>query len=263
MARTKSSESKSSENAEALPPSKKYEPTQEEQLVLNRHLERKKQHPAPAETYKITHDSSGNLKSIEINHPDPDVGRTLAMDALGTESRPLFDGLVAQLAAIGMSKSLELELNFALSIVKSIKPRDDVEAMLAAQMAAMHNAMMAAARRLATSATIEQQDSASRMLNQCARTFATQLEALKKYRSNGEQIVKVQHVNVGNGGQAVITDTMQTGGGGGMEKSSIDLMQRLTRARVAQQDRGDRASDAKRQQSGAGPHDTGSAPRRL
>jgi hypothetical protein len=36
-------------------------------------------------------------------------------------------------------KSLEaLELNFALSMVKGIKPRDDTEAMLATQMAAIH-----------------------------------------------------------------------------------------------------------------------------
>jgi hypothetical protein len=40
-------------------------------------------------------------------------------------------------------------LNFMLSQVKGVKPTDQVEAMLAAQMAAVHNATMTFARRLA------------------------------------------------------------------------------------------------------------------
>ena len=39
--------------------------------------------------------------------------------------------------------------NFMLAVVKGIEPRDQVEAMLAAQMAAVHNATMTFARRLA------------------------------------------------------------------------------------------------------------------
>jgi hypothetical protein len=108
----------------------------------------------------------------------------------------------------------ERELSFALSMVKGIRPRDDNEGMLAAQMAAVHIATMTAARRLANVETIDQQDSASNMFNKCARTFAAQVEALKKYRSTGEQSIKVQHVNVHDGGQAIVTSTMQTGGGG-------------------------------------------------
>jgi hypothetical protein len=42
------------------------------------------------------------------------------------------------------------------------------------------------------------------MLNKLARTFATQVEALKKYRSAGEQTIKVQHVTVNDGGQAIV-----------------------------------------------------------
>jgi hypothetical protein len=77
---------------------------------------------------------------------------------------------------------------------------------------------MTAARRLEKVETIEQQDSASAMFNKCARTFLAQVEALKKYRSTGEQSIKVQHVNVHDGGQAVVSSTLQTGGGG-YEKS--------------------------------------------
>ena len=96
------------------------------------------------------------------------------------------------------------ELNFILSIVQGINPKDETEALLAAQMAAIHNATMVAARRLSHVETIPQQDSASTMLNKLTRTFAAQVEALKRYRSAGEQTIKVQHVTVNEGGQAIV-----------------------------------------------------------
>ena len=40
--------------------------------------------------------------------------------------------------------------------------------------------------------------------NKLARTFATQVEALKRYRSGGEQKMTVQHVHVAEGGQAIV-----------------------------------------------------------
>ena len=91
-----------------------------------------------------------------------------------------------------------------LSVVKGLAPRDQIEAMLAAQMAAVHNATMTFARRLAHVDNLPQQDSAQNAFNKLARTFAAQVEALKNYRSKGEQRMVVQHVNVSEGGQAIV-----------------------------------------------------------
>lgn len=41
-------------------------------------------------------------------------------------------------------------------------------------------------------------------LNKLARTFNLQLEALKRLRSGGEQKVRVKHVHVHEGGQAIV-----------------------------------------------------------
>jgi hypothetical protein len=78
---------------------------------------------------------------------------------------------------------------------------------------------MYAAQYLKSCQTVPQQDSASNMLNKLARTFAAQIEALKKYRSTGEQSVKVthQHVSV-TAGQAVVG--INQGGGGAHEYAS-------------------------------------------
>jgi hypothetical protein len=75
--------------------------------------------------------------------------------------------------------------------------------MLAAQMAAVHNATMTFARRLNHVENIPQQDSAERAFNKLARTFAAQVETLKRYRSSSEQTMRVEHVTVNNGGQAM------------------------------------------------------------
>src|SRR3954463_14006541 len=94
------------------------------------------------------------------------------------------------------------------AVIQSIKPRDELEALLAAQMAAVHVAAMNFARRLGGVETIQQQDSAERAFNKLTRTFTTQLEALKRYRSGGEQKVTVQHIDL-RGGQAIVGDVSQ------------------------------------------------------
>ena len=48
-----------------------------------------------------------------------------------------------------------------------------------------------------------------RALNKLARTFAMQVEPLKRYRTGGEQKVTVQHVSVGDGGQAIVGNVTQ------------------------------------------------------
>jgi hypothetical protein len=54
-----------------------------------------------------------------------------------------------------------------LAVVKGVEPRDQTEAMLAAQMAAVHTATMTFARRLAHVENIPQQDSAQNAFKPC------------------------------------------------------------------------------------------------
>ena len=114
----------------------------------------------------------------------------------------------------------EAGTNFTLSIVKGIEPRDQIEAMLAAQMAAVHMASMTFARRFASVENIPQQDSAERAFNKLTRTFAAQMAALKEYRSKGEQKMTVQHVHVAEGGQAIVGNVNAPPEGGGAREKS-------------------------------------------
>jgi hypothetical protein len=133
------------------------------------------------------------------------------MEALGTSDLDFLNGLLRQLTNVSSpgERIDERGLNFMLSVVKGIQPRDQVEAMLAAQMAAVHRATMALARRLELATTLPQQDSAERAFNKLARTFASQMEALKRYRTGGEQKLTVQNVSVNDGGQAIVGNVTQ------------------------------------------------------
>ena len=100
------------------------------------------------------------------------------------------------------------DLGFMCSVVTGIKPRDRLEYMLVAQMAAVHLATMTSARRLRRADAIQQQDGAEQAFNKLARTFATQMEAFTRYRTGGEKKV-VQHVSVSDGGQAIVGNVTQ------------------------------------------------------
>jgi hypothetical protein len=195
-------------NAVATP----YEPTPREQESLEAHFSRRRKRP-PAPTMKVMVKSG--VSEIGVDHPEPALGQALLMEAIGTAEPDFLDGLLGQLANAGTKGRVvdEHGLNFMLAVVKGVEPRDQVEAMLAAQMAAVHNATMTFARRLNHVDNIPQQDSAVCAFTKLARTFATQVEALKRYRTGGEQKVTVEHVTVNAGGQAIVGSVTHGGRG--------------------------------------------------
>jgi hypothetical protein len=134
---------------------------------------------------------------------------------LGSKNEKFQRGLFQQLVNISSKGSEEdKDATFcALVAVNGIDAQNELEAMLGAQMVAIHNASMTMARRLAHVDTLQQQDSAERALNKLTRTYAMQLQALGKYRSGGKQQVTVKHVHVNEGGQAIVGN-VETGGSG-------------------------------------------------
>lgn len=204
---------------ETKEPAKPYEPTPFERRTLDAYRAREAEKPLPP---RMKVSQKGGLANIELNHPVPAIAQARLSQALGTRDGDFLRGLLKQLCSVGSKGRVADEegLNFLLSIVEGIEPRDQVETMLAAQMAAVHNATMTFARRLAHVDNIPQQDSAERAFNKLARTFAAQVEALKRYRSAG-QTVRVEHVTVNEGGQAIVGNVSHRGGaaGGGGSQS--------------------------------------------
>src|SRR3954453_3388477 len=143
-------------------------------------------------------------RGIAILHADPQAGERLLAEALGAADRDALHGLLKQLvkASVTGRKPDEANLAFMISLVKSIAPKDSIEAMLAVQMASVHAATMRSACRLALTDDVPQQESLTRALTRLAPPFASQIEALSRHRNNGERAITVRNLSVADGGRA-------------------------------------------------------------
>jgi hypothetical protein len=194
---------------------KLYQPTEEERAAR----ERVRSRPKQTSRVKVSVSSEGERLMADWTLESP-AGHYLLMEALGTSDPDFYKPIMSHLlrASTHGPQIDEAEVNFLISVIKGVQPQDQLEAMLASQMGAVHMLTMEFARRLSNADTIAQQDAAERTLNKLCRTFATQVEALKRHRSNGVQKVIVGHLNVNQGGQAVVGNVSHGGGPGASEK---------------------------------------------
>jgi len=141
-------------------------------------------------------------------------GLTDAQQAFATTNISLmaYLRLQAMSAAGGEPVKDNFASSYSFAAVGSLGARDGLEALLAVQMVGVHGL---AIKFLATAALKNQTDygveASINRANRLLRTFAAQVEALKKYRSKGEQHCTVEHVHVHSGGQAVVGAVTATG----------------------------------------------------
>ena len=144
------------------------------------------------------------------------MGEDALQRLFGSQSPALNEGLFLQcfagLTEQEFAEGGEDRRGFMTAVVREIAPRDAIEQMLAVQMATAHVALIRQGKRMARADQLPQFEAHERAFNKLARTFTTQMEALRKHRNGGKQTVTVQHVNVEDGGQAIV-GTVETGGG--------------------------------------------------
>jgi hypothetical protein len=181
----------------------KYLVTAKEKVALDKVCARLRENTAPS--LKVVKSDGGPL--IVPDHSNPNVGFTLLVEAYGCADQEFLWGLFSQMADVCSrdGKIDEIDLNFMASVIKGIKPQNQIESMLAAQMAITQILTMRSARRLLQSQSLPEQDSNERAFNKFARTYTSQVQALKLNRSSGEQSVTVQNVSVSDGSQAIVT----------------------------------------------------------
>jgi len=133
---------------------------------------------------------------------------TRLQKALGTTSSAFVNQSLFQLEAAarlhcgGVS---EITVNAALALIEAAAPRDEIEAALAVQMACTHSAAMVVLARLGPGHGSEKRVSAlgsaaARLLT----AYVKQVELLNRLRHGARQLVRVEHVHINEGGQAVI-----------------------------------------------------------
>ena len=168
----------------------------------------KTRRPSP----KLKMSEDGEQYTLQLDEFSDVVALT---EATGTANPGLMQKLTMQQARVTFAQGTsDLNgVNATLAAMHGIKPRDELEGMLATQMVAVHNmAMEMAQRAMFEDQTFEGVNANVNRVTKLMRTFTTQIEALQKYRTKGQQKITVQHVTVADGGQAVVGNVNRGGG---------------------------------------------------
>ena len=222
MAKKKANKSKSTtkkkpakKNTKALV---KKEYTDEEKARLAKYKERKERR---AIKVKIAKSDSGEPQ-ITVEEPKGQLYEAQMLEALGTPDSDLqmrlldqvihtFEGTVSN--GVFDNDKVVAAYNSTMAVLTGIQPQDEIEAMLAVQMIGVHNMAMDYMGKATRTDRVDFMGTYMNGATKSLRTFAAQMEALKKYRTGGQQKMIVEHVHVNEGGQAIVGNVNQGGGG--------------------------------------------------
>jgi hypothetical protein len=112
------------------------------------------------------------------------------------------------------SDNEERNTNIAMQALAESQANDVVEARLSSQAHALYTQGMKRLSHGQQSQRIDQADFHFKWATRFLRLHNETIEALNRYRRKGEQKVVVQHVNVNDGGNAIVGSQMIAGGRG-------------------------------------------------
>jgi len=146
--------------------------------------------------------------SLDIEFDDTDENINKAYQRMSGVDDELASNILIGRAAESVANIMEDEtnaINYTMALLEDIAPQDGLEGMLATQMVACHNLAMEMSKRAmhtkqSGSVSAQCVTQATKLMN----TFASQIDVLQKYRNKGQQVIKVQHVTVNDGGQAIV-----------------------------------------------------------
>lgn len=125
--------------------------------------------------------------------------------------------VVQELLAISvLAKSMgndSQKLNFLVQALAESEPRDLNESRLCLQASNLYSEGMLYLSKAGKTTSLNHSEFYMKSAIKLLRLHNETLETLSRYRRGGEQKVLVQHVNVNDGGQAIVGH-VQTGGGG-------------------------------------------------
>jgi hypothetical protein len=150
----------------------------------------------------------GNVVSFASPGPGDRIWRNQLKAALGTASEAFVDMALHHLeraARMPGDGPSDMSINGALAIIASFAPKNEMEATLAVQAACTHLVAMVMMARIGgghgTDRRLPGLASASAKL---LRAYCTQIETYRHLRGGGEQNIRVEHVHVHEGGQAIV-----------------------------------------------------------
>jgi hypothetical protein len=172
-------------------------------------------------------------RALYPDHCDEEGHRYRLADTFGTRSlefvRAMLNGLGNATADHSLDydfspgRSNQVAMNAALAVISGVQPKDEIEAMLAAHMAVTNIALLELVARTRGSIAnhkyeggdgIKRLDGLGNLTNKFMRTYIKQVEGLTRKRRKGEQNIRVKHVHVYAGGEAIVGNVSHRGGRG-------------------------------------------------
>ena len=128
--------------------------------------------------------------------------------ALGTTSSDFVNATLVQIqnaSRLPSGEISETSVNAVLAFIEGAQPKNEVEAALAIQMGCIHAVTMAVLSHLGGAFGGNRNTAMmAAAVARLGRAFAAQVETLRRLRNGGSQLVRVEHVHVNDGAQAVI-----------------------------------------------------------
>lgn len=164
---------------------------------------------------------NGNIISIEpiiqnsIDETQKEkVFRSNVFAATGTVSKSYGSSLLTSMFSALSSHDKQDSLNAAYEALLAMKPQDEQEGMLCSRLIMLHDQYMHfMAKTVHPEQSSKGADDNINRATKLMRLYNETLETLNRHRRKGEQRVTVQHVNVNQGGQAIVTGEMNGGSG--------------------------------------------------
>jgi hypothetical protein len=147
----------------------------------------------------------GNVVSFGSPGPTDLAWRKRLKTAFGTVSDEFVDMALHHLERAARMPGDGASINGAIAMISAFAPKNEVEAALALQAACTHMAAMAVMSRIGGAGGGPQRlpglaSAAAKLL----RAYCTQVETHRRLRGGGEQNIRVEHVHVHKGGQAIV-----------------------------------------------------------
>ena len=161
-----------------------------------------------------------NTMSISPTHADTEGFALMLNEAFGTVSNSFTGTSMVALEWMTRQRGVgqandTTSLNAGLAMMGAIDPQDELEAALAMQMVGCHSLGVEMLARARQERSVDLTAQYANLAVKLQRTFAAQIEALARLRGGANQSVRVEHVHVHDGGQAIVGNVGAPGGEGG------------------------------------------------
>lgn len=171
-----------------------------ERKALEKWRERDKERVGPVKFKKIKE------KTVTHVEEDPNKFWPQMMETVGSPDIDFFKNILSQVSSTLPNGDSGDVSNFITALMHGLKPKDETEGVLIAQMVGTHNLIMEYMKKIMIpgqylEASNDYTDRAYKLMN----IFLKQIEILEKYRGKTvQQKVIVEHVHIHEGGQAMV-----------------------------------------------------------